>query len=94
MRRQRLARDPLIAHGEMVNERRRNSGGLFQIVFEDVVVAVHVRVRSSRIVALHIVSYPLEGGQAHFIKRHVICGPDGSDGQGRSAEVFAGLEFC
>src|SRR5208283_4296366 len=87
-----FARDPFIAHGEMINERRRNSCGLLQVVFEDVVVGVHVRVRSPRIVALHIVSYPLECGQAHFIKRHMICGRDVCDGQCRSAEVFVWLE--
>jgi hypothetical protein len=29
-----------------------------------------------RVVAFHVVSYPLKGGQAYFIKRNVICGPD------------------
>jgi integrase len=55
-------------------------------------VRVDVRVRSPRIVALHIVSHPLEGGQTHFIKRHVIRGRDACNRQCRSAEVFVWLE--
>src|SRR4029077_1105942 len=92
LRMQRLARDPFIAHSEVINERRRNRGGLLQVVFEDVVVAVYIRVRRPRVVTLHIVSYPLEGGQVHFIKLDVVGGPDFSDRQCGSAEISVRIE--
>src|SRR5215831_11588038 len=56
------------------------------------VEGVHVRVRSPRVGALHVVSNPLEGGQPCFIKRNVIRGPDVSDRQSGDAEVFVWLE--
>src|SRR6516225_11295003 len=92
MGKQRLARNPFVVLSELVNECRCNSGGLLQVIFEDVVVGVHVRVSSPGVVALHVVSNPLEGRQAYFIKRYMIRGPDVSDRQCRSAEIPAGIE--
>src|SRR5271155_3439760 len=68
MRRKRLARRSFVTHGETVDNGRCDGSGLLQVVFQNVVVGIHVGVRSASVVAFHIVPNPLETRQADFIE--------------------------
>src|SRR6266852_5174684 len=76
----------LIAHRGVVNKRCGDNRRLLQIVGEDVLIDIHVRVRSPSVV-LHEIPDELKAGQANRIKGIVIGRADTLDGQGRSTHV-------
>src|ERR1700691_415534 len=92
MRGQRLARNLLIAHGEIVDDGRCDRSGLLQVVFEYVIVGVHIGMRSAGGTSFHIVAYPLEAWQSDFIERNMIAGANIGDGYRGCAEVSDGVK--
>src|ERR1700722_15692883 len=92
MRRQRFARDSFIAHGEIVDNRRRDRSGLSQVVFQHVIVGVHVSVWGAGVASFHIVAYPLEAWQSDFVERNMIACTNVSNRYGGSIEGFNMVE--
>lgn len=68
---QRLARKQLITHGSVVHKDSLNYSGLLQIVWQQRLIYVHVRVVRPRVVIERIL-YKLKTRNADGIKRKVI----------------------
>lgn len=82
-----LAREFFISHGEIVDEESCDGYGLLQVLLDYMVVGVHVGVRCTRVMALHVIADPLEARQADLVKRSVIAGHT-RDRKGGSPEVL------
>ncbi len=92
MRWQRFPMQLLVSHCKVVYKGCRDGGGLLQILFQNVVIRIHISMRGARVVPFHVVPDKLEAWQSDLIKRDVVRRADISDGQRGSAQIFERLQ--
>ncbi len=88
--RQRLARQHLLAHRRMIDERRHDGRGLHEVCLLQPIVHIHIGVMRAGLI-FHRVLNELETGQSHGVEGKMIGAGGIANGQGRRPHV---VERC
>lgn len=65
----KLAKEFFISHSEIVDKGRCDGCGLLQVPFDYMIVGVHIGVRCTRVVSLHVVADPETPGRLADLRR-------------------------